>query len=80
MQGDARDQAAAHGARTVPPREHGGNCDISRPPARRQGVFPRLCRRRWPCRWAICTSARRWRNHLLRRHREWPAGCICACP
>ncbi|MEJ0095359.1 MAG: formamidase [Methylocella sp.] len=28
MKGAARDQAAAEGARTVPPREHGGNCDI----------------------------------------------------
>lgn len=28
MQGDARAKAAAEGARTVPPREHGGNCDI----------------------------------------------------
>ncbi|UVW35452.1 acetamidase/formamidase family protein [SAR92 clade bacterium H455] len=28
MQGAARDAAAAEGARTVPPREHGGNCDI----------------------------------------------------
>ena len=28
MKGDARDAAAATGARTVPPREHGGNCDI----------------------------------------------------
>lgn len=28
MQGDAKDKAAAEGARTVPPREHGGNCDI----------------------------------------------------
>jgi formamidase len=28
MTGDARDAAAAEGARTVPPREHGGNCDI----------------------------------------------------
>jgi formamidase len=28
LAGDARDQAAADGARTVPPREHGGNCDI----------------------------------------------------
>jgi len=28
MQGQARDGAAATGARTVPPREHGGNCDI----------------------------------------------------
>ena len=28
MQGDARTTAAAEGARTVPPREHGGNCDI----------------------------------------------------
>ncbi len=28
MTGDARDKAAAEGARTVPPREHGGNCDI----------------------------------------------------
>jgi formamidase len=26
--GDAKAQAAATGARTVPPREHGGNCDI----------------------------------------------------
>jgi formamidase len=26
--GDAKAKAAAHGARTVPPREHGGNCDI----------------------------------------------------
>ncbi|MDQ7980906.1 acetamidase/formamidase family protein [Paraburkholderia sp. SARCC-3016] len=28
LSGDAKAQAAAHGARTVPPREHGGNCDI----------------------------------------------------
>ena len=28
MTGDDRDKAAAEGARTVPPREHGGNCDI----------------------------------------------------
>jgi formamidase len=28
MKGAARDKAAAEGARTVPPREHGGNCDI----------------------------------------------------
>ncbi|WP_114809625.1 formamidase [Paraburkholderia kururiensis] len=28
LAGDARDKAAAEGARTVPPREHGGNCDI----------------------------------------------------
>lgn len=28
MKGEARDTAAADGARTVPPREHGGNCDI----------------------------------------------------
>jgi formamidase len=28
MTGDARKAAAAAGARTVPPREHGGNCDI----------------------------------------------------
>ncbi|MEE3503395.1 formamidase [Acidiphilium acidophilum] len=28
LKGEARDDAAATGARTVPPREHGGNCDI----------------------------------------------------
>ncbi|MCW0207773.1 Formamidase [Achromobacter veterisilvae] len=28
LQGADRDRAAAEGARTVPPREHGGNCDI----------------------------------------------------
>lgn len=28
LTGDARNAAAATGARTVPPREHGGNCDI----------------------------------------------------
>ena len=28
LTGDAKAKAAAHGARTVPPREHGGNCDI----------------------------------------------------
>lgn len=28
LTGQARDEAAATGARTVPPREHGGNCDI----------------------------------------------------
>lgn len=28
MVGDAKDSAAAEAARTVPPREHGGNCDI----------------------------------------------------
>ncbi len=28
LTGEARDRAAAEAARTVPPREHGGNCDI----------------------------------------------------
>ena len=28
LSGEARDKAAAEAARTVPPREHGGNCDI----------------------------------------------------
>jgi formamidase len=28
LKGEERDRAAATGARTVPPREHGGNCDI----------------------------------------------------
>ncbi|RJE78975.1 formamidase [Paracoccus sp. JM45] len=28
LKGEARENAAAEGARTVPPREHGGNCDI----------------------------------------------------
>ena len=28
MKGEARDKAAGEAARTVPPREHGGNCDI----------------------------------------------------
>ena len=28
LQGEAKAKAAAEGARTVPPREHGGNCDI----------------------------------------------------
>ena len=28
LQGELRERAAAEGARTVPPREHGGNCDI----------------------------------------------------
>ena len=28
LQGADRDRAACEGARTVPPREHGGNCDI----------------------------------------------------
>lgn len=28
MKGEARDKAATEAARTVPPREHGGNCDI----------------------------------------------------
>jgi formamidase len=28
LTGESRDKAAAEGARTVPPREHGGNCDI----------------------------------------------------
>lgn len=28
LKGEAKDKAGAEGARTVPPREHGGNCDI----------------------------------------------------
>jgi formamidase len=28
LKGEAKDKAASEGARTVPPREHGGNCDI----------------------------------------------------
>ena len=44
--GDAKAKIGAEGARTVPPREHGGNCDIKDLVARIESVFPGLCARR----------------------------------
>jgi formamidase len=40
LTGDAKDKAAATAARTVPPREHGGNCDIKDLSRGSQVFFP----------------------------------------
>ncbi|SOR28937.1 protein of unknown function [Methylorubrum extorquens] len=48
LKGDAKDNAAATGARTVPGREHGGNCDIKDLSRGSKIYFPRLRSRRRP--------------------------------
>ena len=41
--GDVKNKIAAEGARTVPPREHGGNADIKDLSRGSRVLFPRLC-------------------------------------
>ena len=73
LQGADRDRAAAEGARAVPPREHGGNCDI------RTSRAARACSSRSTSRGGGLSVgdlhfAGRRRNHLLRRHRDGRLG------
>lgn len=49
------DRVAAEGARTVPPREHGGNCDIKNLSKGTRIYFPVYVKVQ-SCRWAIFTS------------------------
>ncbi len=44
--GDAKAKVGAEGARTVPPREHGGNCDIKDLSRGSKNLLPGLCARR----------------------------------
>ena len=70
LKGDAKAAAAATGARTVPPREHGGNCDIKDLVAWRAGVFPGLRAGCWAFHGRSAFQPGRRRNHLLRRDRN----------
>ncbi len=75
LTGEARDKAAAEGARTVPPREHGGNCDIKDLSRGSKIYFPSM----WKAAaspWAICTSARAMARSPSAAPSRWPAGCI----
>ncbi len=70
LTGDAKAKAAAEGARTVPPREHGGQLRHQRLVARLDGLFSGL---RSGCRSLDGRHAfqpRRRRNHLLRGYRD----------
>jgi formamidase len=74
LTGDAKAKAAAEGARTVPPREHGGNCDIKDLSRGSKIYFPVYVDGAG-CRWAICTSARATVRSPSAAPSRWPAGC-----
>ncbi len=74
--GAARDEAAAEAARTVPPREQGGNCDI-KDLSRGSRIFlpvyvPGSA-------WAICTSPRGTARSPSVAPSRWPVGSTCGC-
>jgi formamidase len=73
LSGEAKAKAAAEGARTVPPREHGGNCDIKDLSRGSKVYFPVYVA---ACRWAICTSARATARSPSAAPSRWRAGCI----
>src|SRR3954449_12933436 len=70
--GDVKAKIGAEGARTVPPREHGGNCDICR--AAQRSTSRSMCRAAGS-RWATCTSARATARSPSAARSKWPAGC-----
>lgn len=76
MSGDEKAAAAAEGARTVPPREHGGNCDIKDLTRGAKVYFPFTWMVR-ACPWVICTSVRAMVKLLSVVPLKWPAGFTC---
>jgi len=74
LKGDAKAKAAAEGARTVPPREHGGNCDIKDCHAARKSTS-RFMSPAAGYRWATCTSARATAKSPSVAPSRWRAGC-----
>ena len=57
-------------ARTIPPREHGGNCDIKNISRGSRIYFPVYVQGRQALDGRLPLLARRRRDHLLRRHRN----------
>jgi formamidase len=76
MKGAARDKAAAEGARTVPPREHGGNCDI-KDLSRGSKIYFQCMWMVQACQWATCTLAKAMARFLFVVRLKWLAGCTC---
>ena len=74
LTGDAKAKAAAEGARTVPPREHGGNCDIKDLSRGSKIYLPGLRAGRRPVDGRPALQPGRRRDHLLRRHRDGRLG------
>ncbi len=75
LKGQARDDAAATGARTVPPREHGGNCDI-KDLSRGSKIFFPVYVKGAGLSVGICTSVRATARSPFAVLSRWPAGCI----
>jgi formamidase len=73
-EGRGRDKAAAEGARTVPPREHGGNCDIKDLSRGSKIFFPVYVEGARPVGGRPALQPGRRRDHLLRRHRDGRLG------
>ena len=70
LKGDAKAAAAATGARTVPPREHGGNCDIKDLSRGARVYLPGLCAGRRPLDGRPALQPGRRRDHVLRCDRN----------
>jgi formamidase len=68
--GSVKDKVAAEGARTVPPREHGGNCRHQGSVSRLEDLFPRLREGCGAVDGRPALQPGRRRDHLLRRHRD----------
>jgi formamidase len=69
-QGRRQGQGRREGARTVPPREHGGNCDIKDLSRGSKDLLPGLCAGRRPLDGRPAFQPGRRRDHLLRRDRD----------
>jgi formamidase len=74
LKGEAKAKAAAEGARTVPPREHGGNCDIKDLSRGSKVFFPVYVDGAGPLGGRPALQPGRRRDHLLRRHRDGRLG------
>lgn len=74
LKGEARDKAAATGARTVPPRGMAATATSRTSRAAPRSSSPSMSMER-ACRWAICTSARAMAKSPSAARSKWPAGC-----
>lgn len=77
MTGPERDKAAAEAARTVPPREHGGNCDIKDLTKGAKIYFPVYVKDAGLSIGDLHFSQGTAKSRSAARL-KWPDGCICA--
>lgn len=80
LKGDAAAKAAAEGARTVPPREHGGNCDIKDLSRGSKVFFPVYVDGAGLSVGDLHFSQGDGRDHLLRCHRNGRLGAHAGEP